>query len=172
MKTGNPTLPILIKINKFFAVRSKEIYLFYILLIFLFIFPVITHSQTITVKQDGTGNYTTLQAAIDVALDGDTILVWPGTYVENVEIHDKTITLGSLTLTTGDLSYINQTVIDGNQSGSCIKTWNWDNSDTVLINGFTLINGSGSDCGGVCGGGIFIEYSNINISDCIVKTIP
>jgi hypothetical protein len=39
---------------------------------------------TYSVKQDGTGNYTTIQACADVAKAGDTCLVYPGTYSEHV----------------------------------------------------------------------------------------
>jgi len=66
-------------------------------------------SQIITVKQDSTGDYTTIQAAVDASVNGDTVLVWPGTYYENVVIEEKNITLGGLTLTKGDVGYINQT---------------------------------------------------------------
>jgi hypothetical protein len=37
------------------------------------------------VKKDGTGNFTTIQACADVAKAGDTCLVYPGTYSENVK---------------------------------------------------------------------------------------
>jgi len=49
----------------------------------------------ITVKQDGTGNFTTITAAVDAAGDGSTIIVSPGTYTENIAIEDKSITLKS-----------------------------------------------------------------------------
>ncbi len=139
------------------------------LLAFLLLCTTSVSAQIITVKQDGTGDFTTIQAAVDSAQNGDTVLVWQGTYVENIEIISKNITLGSLTLTTGDLSYINQTVIDGNQTGSCIKTWNWNNPGKIIINGFTIKNGNGSNCGGICGGGLFIESSQIEIYNCVVR---
>ncbi len=138
-------------------------------LIVLLLLSVLLSAQTITVKQDGTGDFTTIQAAVDSAQNGDTVLVWPGIYVENVLIYEKSITLGSLTLTTGDVNYMYQTIIDGNSNGSCVKTWNWGIADKIIVNGFTITNGSGADCGGICGGGLFIEYTNIEVDNCLVN---
>ncbi len=39
-------------------------------------------AATISVQRDGTGNYTTIQPALDAAADGDTILIGPGEYTE------------------------------------------------------------------------------------------
>jgi len=42
--------------------------------------------QTLTVAQDGSGDFETITAAIEAASDGDTILVASGTYAEGLEI--------------------------------------------------------------------------------------
>lgn len=39
---------------------------------------------TITVRKDGTGNYSVLQQALNVAVDGDTILIGPGEYTDKI----------------------------------------------------------------------------------------
>jgi len=126
-------------------------------------------AQTITVKQDGTGMFTAIQEAIDAAASGDTILVWPGTYYENLYIEGKNLTLGSLNLTTGDPAYIAQTIIDGNNSGSCIVLWR---NITALIQGFTIQHGSGlvSGLGTTAGGGINIYYRCFAaIKNCVIQ---
>ncbi len=92
-----------------------------------------------------------IQGGINLATDGDTVLVQPGEYVENLEIN-KNIVLASLFLTTSDSSYITQTLINGNQSGSAVDLDEVDS--TMILCGFTIYNGRG-DCyiNGHCDGG-------------------
>lgn len=51
--------------------------------------------RTIYVDDDGTADFSTIQAAIDDSNDGDTIIVQPGLYPESVQFHGKNITLTS-----------------------------------------------------------------------------
>ena len=88
-----------------------------------------------------------IQAAIDSASNGDTVLVQPGTYVENINFNGKNIVVGSLFLTTQDTSYISQTIIDGNQSGSVV-TINGGETSAKLV-GIKIINGSAAYGGGI-----------------------
>ena len=134
-----------------------------ILILFLLITSTAV-SQIHSVKQDGSGDFTTIQSAVDAAGNGDTVLVWPGTWFENVEITGKNISLGSLTLTTGDLGYIEQTIINGNFNGSCIRLKNCQ--DTNLVNGFSLTKGSGSYHGSIGGGGMSVYQAPANIFNC------
>ena len=59
----------------------------------------------ITVDDDGAGNYTTVQQAIDNASAGDTINVWPGTYSENVVVNKTLTIIGNGTGKTETFSY-------------------------------------------------------------------
>ena len=105
----------------------------------------------------------TIQAGIDAAANGDTVLVQPGTYVENLEIEGKNITIGSLTLTTGDTTYISETIIDGNSDESVITFENAEDS-TAILNGFTITNGSAENRGG----GIYCDHSKLSITNITV----
>ena len=96
----------------------------------------------------------TIQAGIDIAVYGDTVLVQPGTYVENINYNGKNITVGSLFLSTQDTSYIFQTVIDGDSSGCVVMFESGEDTTAVLI-GFTITNGSA-----YYGGGIFCYESS------------
>ena len=132
------------------------------------------------VSQDGsdtTGNgsmelpFSTIQHAIALVDTGDTIIVHPGTYVENVDFGGKSIVLGSNWLFANDTTAVDSTIIDGNQSGPVVNISNGEDSTTALI-GFTLRNGSGAVIGNYNkGGGIYIEGSRpsirwVNIEDC------
>ena len=128
-------------------------------------------SATHAVKQDGTGDYLTIQAGINASTNNDTVLVYPGTYYENLQIINKNIVLGSLFLTTEDCNYINQTIIDGNESGSCIEIRNCPSGNAKII-GLNLCNGSGTQFSeynlGIVGGGVFAENSQLTIDNCLI----
>ena len=120
------------------------------------------------------GNYPTIQAAIVAAAEGDTVLVDPGTYFENINFKGKNIVVSSLYILTADTSTIFRTVINGGtplhpDTGSCVLFISHETSAAVL-EGFTLTGGSGtkwpdSHIGGLYreGGGILTENSSPTI---------
>lgn len=109
-------------------------------------------------------DYDTIQEGIDASTDGDTVLVQPGTYVENINFNGHNIVLGSLFLTTGDTAYIPETIIDGDSSGSVVRIENHEDS-TSVITGFTIQNGYINSMGG----GIECRFSNPRIVRNIIK---
>ncbi|MBI3355234.1 MAG: right-handed parallel beta-helix repeat-containing protein [Nitrospirae bacterium] len=51
--------------------------------------PTVTGPKTITVALDGTGDFTSIQEAVDSAKEGDTVFVKPGAYPQDLTIHSK-----------------------------------------------------------------------------------
>ncbi len=155
--------------DKLFDNSGLIIFLLFFIL-FGFQISLYSQAQIITVKQDGTGDYTVIQNAVDYSMDGDTVLVYPGTYYENIDLTGKGIVLASTWLLFQADSLIDQTIIDGNQAGCCILSTSGDS--LAQLTGLTLQNGVGAytvlytrygD-----GGGIWIKNSKFKISHCKV----
>jgi len=93
-------------------------------------------------------DYSTIQYGINAANPGDTVLVEPGYYVENIDFSGKNITVASLFLITQDTAYISETVIDGSQAGSVVVFGSRETNSAVLC-GFTITNGHAYHAGGI-----------------------
>jgi len=123
---------------------------------------------TIIVDINGSGDYTSIQEGINNSVNGDTVLVYPGTYYENINYNGKNITVASLYLNTQIDSFIKNTIIDGNQNGSVVTFENGEDTTAVLC-GFTIQNGSGTyNDFLIMGGGILIVNSQASINNCII----
>ena len=133
----------------------------FILILTILIAGFVTVSATIINVPD---DYSTIQAGINASSDGDTVLVQPGTYVENINFNGHNTVLGSLFLTTGDTSYISQTVIDGDSTGSVVTFENSEDSSAV-VQGFTIQNGFNY----YFGGGIYCSISNPKIVNNVIQ---
>ncbi|PKN74366.1 MAG: hypothetical protein CVU49_09100, partial [Candidatus Cloacimonetes bacterium HGW-Cloacimonetes-2] len=107
--------------------------------IILLILPCLAWGITHSVKQDGSGDYTIIQAALDASSPGDTVLVYPGRYFENLIIQTNGISLISLEAITGNEAYIDSTIVDGNQTDRCIRVN--QHIQNILIRGFSVTNG-------------------------------
>src|SRR5262249_7795699 len=105
----------------------------------------------------------TIQAAINIADLGDTVLVAPGTYVENIDFLGKRITVTSE-------SGPQNTIIDGGNTNPVATFITGESRDTTL-NGFTLQNGKGNllnNTGFGGGGGVSIAVSSPTITNNVI----
>ena len=81
------------------------------------------------------GAYPTIQSAINAAVDGDTVLVAPGTYRERIGFRGKAIKVKSA-------AGAAVTVIDAGQKGPVV-TFKTGEPRGAILNGFTVRNGIG-----------------------------
>ena len=93
--------------------------------------------------------FLTIQAAIDRSSGGAQVLVYPGTYVENLNFHGKAISVIS---TNGPM----ETIIDGNGQGRVVAFVTGESRESVL-EGFTITNGQG---------GVYIDHASPTLSNC------
>lgn len=124
--------------------------------------------------------FSTVQSAIQSAVNGDTVLVAPGTYRENIIFRGRNIVLTSRYYLNADPSFIVNTIIDGSSpphpdSGSCVRITNGEDS-TAVLQGFTLTGGYGTlwrDENGPGryweGGGVLIALSGPTVKNNIIK---
>src|SRR5215467_1681183 len=134
-------------------IRLRSIFVATISLVLLLGIPATRAQQTINVP----ANQPTIQAAINAANNGDTVLVAPGTYVEKINFGGKAVTLTS----SGGPSV---TTIDGGAQGSVV-TFSTGEGLTSVLNGFTVRNGFRN---GLSGGGIYIASASPTITGNII----
>jgi parallel beta-helix repeat protein len=125
---------------------------------------------TITVGQDVGYDCGTVQAGIDAAMDGDTVLVAPGEYVitEPITFRGKAITVHS-EAGPDDTTIRMATPVDTNR-GSVVVFENNETSESVL-DGFTITGGKGilvPSENARAGGGIFFSASSGKLNNCVI----
>ncbi|MHC4477596.1 MAG: right-handed parallel beta-helix repeat-containing protein [Planctomycetota bacterium] len=106
--------------------------------------------------------YPTIQAGIDAAVSGDTVIVAKGTYYENVVFGDKNLTLTSTN--PDDPNMVADTVIDANGSGTAVVFPETEDANYVFaLAGFTITGGDNTR-----GGGAHCHNGTVTISNCII----
>jgi|BioPla2DNA2_1021312.scaffolds.fasta_scaffold08658_2 hypothetical protein len=125
--------------------------------ILLVILPCLALAATLTVKQDGTGDYTVIQAAVDAAIPGDSVLVHPGRYFESLMVQTNDISLVSLEAITGNQAYVDSTVIDGTGSIGGIIVYQYITG--INLRGLSITNG-------ISPGIVLCQSSNSIVTNC------
>ena len=143
----------------------------------LLLMSVTTGALGATLSVGEGGDYTSIQAAIDDASDGDTVLIGAGTWLECVELGGRSLTLegaGSA-----------ETVLDG--GGLCEPALLAGAGETVTVRGLHITNAGGraveladatasfqdvsiSDSGQTeqDGGGILAAGGDLSLEDCTI----
>ncbi|MCX6843804.1 MAG: right-handed parallel beta-helix repeat-containing protein [candidate division WOR-3 bacterium] len=107
----------------------------------------LTVGSTLALVLDVPSSYPTIQAGINAAAGGDTVLVAPATYYENINFRGKNIMVASNYLLSGSPGAIDSTIINGGNSftdtGSCVLIVSGEDS-TAKLEGFTITRGTGT----------------------------
>lgn len=122
-------------------------------------------AATIIIPDD----YPTIQDGIEATSDGDTVLVNPGIYNENINFSGHNISVISLYLESGNPIYQQTTIIDAEGFGTVVKFESGEDS-TATLAGLTIISGAGSqDPEDLEGGGITIINADPQIMSNIIS---
>jgi parallel beta-helix repeat protein len=100
----------------------------------------------------------TIQAAINAAQNGDTVVVAPGTYFENINFSGKAIRV------TSSSGYA-LTIIDGIFNYQSVVTFDTGEGLHSVLDGFTIQHGSGVNYGG----GVSISNASPTVSHNLIK---
>jgi len=121
---------------------------------------------------DGTARnpFCSIQDAINAASANDTVMVEPGTYLEQIDFDGKAITVRSTDWT--DPAIVEATTIDG-QGASHVVWFDSSEGPNSILQGFTIIGGIGAPQGGpptdLSGGGILIDQASPIIRGCVIR---
>jgi hypothetical protein len=123
--------------------------------------------STISVPADSSS----IQTAINGALDGDTILVADGHYFERLNLLGKSLLVTSEFELDHDTAHIGSTIIDGDttvlgvvDTGSVIRAESFSGDVAARVQGFTIQNGYANE-----GGGIYCRSYDLSIEHCILS---
>ncbi|MCG8403697.1 MAG: hypothetical protein MI923_00735 [Phycisphaerales bacterium] len=138
----------------------------------IFFLNVLTAAEAATINVPA--DQPTIQQAIDAAVNGDEVVIAPGTYLEHIDLLGKAITLRSTD--PNDPAVVAATIIDGGNDpnapgfpqnvGTTVACRTSEGPDTVLL-GLTVTGGAASAGNGLAaGGGIGMFQANPTVTNC------
>ncbi len=121
-------------------------------------------ARVIKVDINGSGQFSSISAALNAAVAGDTIKVLPGSYFEQVTINKNVVVMGSGYETT---------IINGNFNPTIVMSIGkilWFQISSTNGNGINLSGGIVSNCviSGCAGNGIYLDKGNASIINCVL----
>ena len=122
-----------------------------------------TMAKVINVPED----YPTIQDGLDASIEGDTVIVEPGIYEENIDFYGINVVLASKFLETQETKFIHETIISGSKergNTGPVITFSSDEDSTSTVIGFTIKNGRSP-----IGGGIYCNRANPRLLNLIIK---
>ncbi|MBU1008523.1 MAG: DUF1565 domain-containing protein [Bacteroidetes bacterium] len=131
--------------------------------------PYAAKADILRVKQDGTGDYVLIADALSAANTGDTVLIYPGEYFENLFVSDKQLVIAGASLVDGGPVMTRQTIINGGGNSTCLRLLRM--AAGTEISRLTFKNGHSAYLGGIeydFGAGITLGQSTVVISDCVI----
>ncbi|MFC2118776.1 T9SS type A sorting domain-containing protein [Bacteroidota bacterium] len=147
-----------------YKIRTFKLSFSILFLFILLLFYGKSSAQRIIIPQD----QPTIQAGINAAVDGDTVLVEEGRYFENINFRGKNIVVASYYTVNGNRNLISTTIIDGSRpveadTASCVLIISGEDS-TAVLQGFTITNGTGTKWRDEHGAGTYYEGGGILIT--------
>lgn len=135
-----------------------------LVLVCVFGAAVAANASVIDVNWDGSGDYATIQEAVDAAGPGDTLLVAAGTYSGSL---NREISFSGKDVYLVSEDGAESTIIDCGNAGRAFVVASGEGPD-LIIEGFTIRNGYGSDDIGPerWGGAIYCAYSYCTVLKC------
>ena len=116
------------------------------------------HATTISVPST---LYPTIQDGVNAAVEGDTVLVAPGTYTG---VGNRSVAFTGVNIVLMSDAGAAVTIIDCEGLDRGFSVFSGEDS-TSVIRGFTVENGGG----GSLGGGIYVTHSAAIVEDCIIR---
>jgi Repeat of unknown function (DUF5648) len=134
--------------------------------------PAMVSARTLEVGPDGRTGFATIQAAVDAAVDGDVVVIRPGTYTgrgnRDINLQRKTIEIRSTD--PADPGVVEATILDCQGTAADAHRALHISDFTGRISGLTITNGYAA-----AGGAIYCEKSNLLLAHCRIlnnATLP